>query len=84
MSIDDLCTESDSRRPVNQRYTADTVDKYVADLQRVIDLVTAGSVRPSHAKLVQHFRETLNVFVTQDTIRRHLDSLRKDGFIWQR
>ena len=82
MSIEDLCTETDNRRPLNKRYPPAKVDQYVARLARAIELETAGSVMPSYAALVKHFRDELDIEVTRDTIRRHLGLLRTKGEIW--
>jgi hypothetical protein len=83
MSIDDLCSKPNISVPVNKRYPSDVVDKYVVDLKRVLELVTAGSVMPTRTSLVTHFKLTLGMDVTRDTIGQHLKKLQKDGVIWQ-
>ena len=84
MSVDDLFTTTNTIRPIHKRYPRETIDQYVADLKRVLQLVDEGQVMPVRSALVAHFKKTLGMDITGASIGNHIKALQKDGTIWRR
>ena len=56
MGIEDIAT-STRGRPLNQRYSKEVLENYIADLRRLLELESQGKPRPSRPDLVNYFLE---------------------------
>ena len=84
MSIDELCTHTgvDKYQPFHKRHHKDVLKKYRDDLERVVALAAEGYPEPGGTALKRHFRSTLGVTVSRNTLNRHLQLLREGEPLW--
>ncbi len=82
MKIDDLCGKTTAVLPLNRRYPDETVNLYIKDLLRVLDLEKEGRPRPSRGALRDFFKAEYGIDVQAATIAAHLKKLTKGEQLW--